>query len=83
MFNSYLLGSGAPAVASFEVTPSDATTFPRAVRAVTINAGGTLAWRGDDGQVNQTGPLPAGTYPLSADRILATGTTATGITGWV
>jgi len=30
-----------------------------------------------------TGPLPVGTYPMLARRIRATGTTATGLTGWI
>ena len=82
-FNAYLQSSNAPAIASFVVTPSDSVDLPDAIRAVTISGAGTLAWRGPDGVTNHTAALPAGTYTISADRILATGTTATGITGWV
>ena len=76
-------GVTAPALASFPVTPSDGADLATPIRAITINAGGTLAWRDRAGVSWSTGPLPAGTYPLFASRILATGTTATGLTGWV
>ena len=82
-FNSYLQSSGSPAIGSHPVTPADDADLPDAIRAVTIGGAGTLAWRGSDGQIYQTAELPVGTYPLSADRILAAGTTATDITGWV
>lgn len=82
-FNTYLQSSNGPAIASFVVTPSDTTDLPDAIRAVTIGGAGTLAWRGPDGETNHTAALPVGTYTISADRILANGTTATAITGWV
>ncbi|WP_323717503.1 spike base protein, RCAP_Rcc01079 family [Paracoccus aminovorans] len=64
-------------------TPSDNADLPDAIRAVTVGGAGTLAWRGPGGGINQTSVLPAGTYAINADRILATGTTATDLTGWV
>lgn len=63
--------------------PSDDADLPEAIRAVTIGTAGTLAWRGTDGASYVTATLPPGTYALGADRILATGTTAADITGWV
>ncbi|MFN3277944.1 MAG: hypothetical protein ACK41Y_06045 [Paracoccus hibiscisoli] len=54
-----------------------------AIRAVTINAPGTISWVSWTGVTCSTGPLPAGTYTMAAMRIRATGTTASGITGWV
>lgn len=73
----------APALGSLAVTPSDSTDLATPVRAVTLQTGGTLAWINREGVAQATGPLPAGTYPLMARRILATGTTATGLTGWI
>lgn len=72
-----------PALASFAITPNDSTDLTVNIRAVTINAGGTLSWVDLSGAVQTTAALPAGTYPLFARRIRATGTTATGLTGWV
>ena len=74
----------APAQGSFSITPNDGADLALAIRMLTIGTlGGTVAWRGVDGVTQNTGPLPVGTYTLSAHRILATGTTATGLTGWV
>lgn len=73
------------AIGAFAVTPSDSADLSKAIRAVTIGtAGGTLSFvSSKDGLVHTTGPLPVGTYALFAKRIRATGTTATGLTGWV
>ncbi len=81
-FSAYMSGASAPAIGSHAVTPSDTVDLPEVIRAVTIGGSGTLAWRGIDGVDYVTASLPAGTYPISAVRILATGTTATDITAW-
>ena len=74
----------APAQGSFAITPADGADLALAVRQITIGtAGGTIAWQGVDGVTQNTGPLPVGTYPIAAHRVLSTGTTATGLTGWV
>ena len=73
-----------PAMGAFAVTPNDSTDLVNTIRMVTINTGGTLSFVcSRDGDTYTTGPLPAGSYPLFASRILATGTTATDITGWI
>jgi hypothetical protein len=78
------VGPNASAIGSFAITPSDGADLAVAVRQITIGtAGGTLSWVGADGTTQNTGPLPVGTYPIAAHRIRATGTTATGLTGWV
>ena len=82
-FSAFSHGTNAPALGAFAVTPSDSADLAEAIRAVTINVGGTLSFIGLDGVIYTTAALPAGTYALSAARIRATGTTATGITGWV
>lgn len=73
-----------PAIGAFAITPSDGADLTLAVRQITIGtAGGVIVWRGVDGVSQTTGPLPVGTYPIAAHRIMETGTTATGLTGWV
>lgn len=73
-----------PARGSFVVTPNDGADLPAAIRWLTIGtASGTVSWMDRDGVTHNTGPLPLGTYALQAHRILATGTTATGLTGWI
>ncbi len=76
-------GANAPALASFAITPNDASDLVEPVRQLTLNVGGTVRWTGRDGFVNNTATLPAGSYALSAVRIHAAGTSASGITGWV
>lgn len=69
---------------SFVITPNDGADLPTAIRQITIGtAGGTIRWWNEYNEEQNTGPLPVGTYPMAAHRILATGTTATGLTGWV
>lgn len=82
-FHAHSLGSAGPAVESVAVTPSDSADLPVAVRAITINTSGTISWISWHGVTCTTATLPAGTYTMCARRIRATGTTATGITGWV
>lgn len=82
-YSPYTHGANAPALASFPVAPSDADDLPTMIRAVTIGGAGTIAWVSQSGVASVTAALPAGTYAIRAARILATGTTATDITGWV
>lgn len=72
-----------PALESFPITPSNDDDLPTHIRAITLNVGGTLSWVSAHGTTHTTAELPPGTYPLLASRIRATGTTATGLTGWV
>lgn len=72
-----------PARGSIAVTPSDTADLASRIRQVTISGEGTIAWVDWDGVQHVTATLPAGTYPMFARRIRATGTTATGITGWI
>ncbi len=82
-FAKFHKGVTAPAVGALAVTPSDSQDLSEEIRAVTLGVGGTLRYFGGDGQTYVTGDLPAGTYPLFAMRICATGTTAQKITGWI
>lgn len=82
-FVSYDGGATGPAIRAYNITPADGTDLTDDIRAVTLNVGGTLSYVGWDGATYNTAALPAGTYPVYARRIRSTGTTATGITGWV
>jgi hypothetical protein len=75
-------GLTAPALGCFAVTPSDLTDLPERIRQVTISEAGAISYVNWEGVTCTSGTLPAGSYPLFATRILATGTTASGITGW-
>lgn len=83
-FETYSPGPSGSAVGSFAITPSNGADLPSVVRAVVVGAAGTIRWRGLDGQVNDTGPLPAGLIlPIQTRQIMATGTTASDLTGLV
>lgn len=73
-----------PAQGSFVITPADNTQLSSAIRRLTIGtAGGTVRWRDVNGTIHNTGPLPVGNYDMAAHVIDASGTTATGLTGWI
>lgn len=76
-------GVTSPAQAAFAITPNDGADLAQPIRQITINVSGTVSFVGRDGATYTTGTLPIGSYPLETSRIRATGTTATGITGWV
>ncbi|WP_128253929.1 spike base protein, RCAP_Rcc01079 family [Falsirhodobacter deserti] len=82
-FQNYAMGVTAPALGAVAITPSDSVDLAEGVCAVTLGGAGTLSFIGTGGTTYTTGMLPVGTYSLFARRILATGTTATDITGWI
>lgn len=71
-----------PARGAFVVAPNNTADLPYPVRQLTLPNGGTVVydWAG---VTWTTGTLLPGTYPMFASRIRVTGTTATGMTGWV
>ncbi|MFD2173329.1 spike base protein, RCAP_Rcc01079 family [Rhodobacter lacus] len=77
-------GLDSPSMGGNAITPSDSTDLPAPVRAVTIGtAAGVIKYvHARTGATCTTGPLPVGQHSIWARRILATGTTATGLTGW-
>lgn len=81
-FSTYAPGITAPALFGFAITPDDEADLTRRVRSVTINGEGVIAYVNWQGETCTTGVLPVGSYPMLAARILATGTTAAGLTGW-
>lgn len=83
MAERYPYGGTEPSPGGRAVTPNDGADLVERVRMVTIGtAAGVIAYVGWDGVTYTTGPLPLGSYPMYAKRIMATGTTATGLTGW-
>lgn len=70
----------------FPITPSDSTDLTDAslgtviIRGLIVNAGGTVIYLDPVG-VSRTVTLPTGCFPVVMKRILATGTTATGLSG--
>lgn len=82
-FNSGSATVTSPATGAWLVSPSDTTDLPEVCRMITIGtATGAVSFIGLDGQTYTTGDLPIGSHPMIAKRIMATGTTATGITAW-
>jgi hypothetical protein len=80
-FDSLTPGLTSPAIGGFEITPDDDVDLPTLPRAIVVGEAGTVAVTFGNGTSVQL-PLTAGViYPIRAQRVLATGTTATGITG--
>jgi len=72
-----------PAGGAYVITPNDDEDLKERIRAITIGGeAGTISYVGWDGNTYSTASLPVGDYAIYAKRILATGTSATGITGW-
>lgn len=80
---SYTNGLQSAAIGALEILPSNTADLSAEIRAVTVGGtAGTITFVSSrDGRTYKTGPLPVGTYAMFAERILATGTTATGLTG--
>ena len=74
----------APATHLFAITPSDTTIFPTATRAIWIGGAGNVAVvaLSDAGSPVTLTAVAAGTLlQIAAQRVMATGTTATDIVG--
>lgn len=75
----------------FPITPNDSTDLTDTVtsgtglgtviiRALIVNGSGTIAYL-DAAGIGRTVTLPVGCFPVIMKRILATGTSATGLSG--
>lgn len=72
------------AVDAFLITPSDSTDLSEVTRAISLEVAGTLAIITQDGTTITIPGLAVGVlHPIGAQRVLSTGTTATGIVGYV
>lgn len=73
-----------PATHAFAIAPADGTDLAETTRAIYVGAGGAIAMRMQSGALVTLAGVPQGTLlPLRADRVLATGTTASGLIGLV
>ncbi|KQM23158.1 hypothetical protein ASE73_02735 [Sphingomonas sp. Leaf24] len=61
------------------ITPSNSADLPELPKALRFNVGGTVVLRGEDGKDVSFTVSDGETLPVRPLRILATGTTATGI----
>ena len=69
-----------PAVAAAAVVPDDAADLAHATRALYVGQGGALAVRMVSGdEVTLAEVQPGMIYPLRVARVMATGTTASGL----
>ncbi len=81
-FKSHRSGLSSPADSGAEITPSDQATLPVVTRALYSGTGGDITVRlasGDTLKLSET--MPGSIYPLRVDKVLSSGTTATGIVG--
>jgi len=78
-----------PASGFINITPSDSANVsvpnnsPMGIRAFTVNVAGDVAVVCQDGSTGTLTVIAGYVYPLRIIRVLATGTTATGIKGWL
>lgn len=81
-FATHHSGLTSPARAAFAVTPSDAADLPQPTRAVYVAGAGDLRVTMVSGDVVTFAAVQPGlVYPLRVARVMASGTTATGILG--
>lgn len=81
-FDSFTAGPTGPVTGGFDITPNDGADLPTLPRALMVAGGGDIAVVMQDGTSLTLPGLAAGViYPVRTSRILATGTTATGIKG--
>lgn len=70
------------AVTAFTITPNDGTVFTTPTRALYVGGTGNVAVRMVDGALPIFNAVPVGAVlPISIDKVLATGTTATLMVG--
>lgn len=73
-----------PAAHGFAVTPNDSTTLSETTRALYVGSAGTVAVLMASGASVTFPGVPSGTVlPVRVTRVMATGTSATGIIGLV
>ena len=83
-FASHAQSLNGPVTGGFDVTPDDTTDLAPLPRALMVSTVGDVAVRFPDGSdMILPGLSPGVIYPLRAARVLATGTTATGLKGLV
>lgn len=83
-FASHVDSLTSPVTGGFDITPADGTDLARVTRALMVTTAGDVAVTFRDGtSLTLPGLTPGVIYPLRVTRVLATGTTASGVKGLV
>jgi hypothetical protein len=83
-FSEFTSGLSSPICGGFDIAPDDSADLQTVTRAFILGGGGDVAVVLKDGDTITLSGLAAGViYPLRVSRVLATGTTATGLKGLV
>ncbi len=81
-FDGYATGLTSPARDATAIVPDDGADLPAATRALYVGGSGDLQVQMVSGQTATFVNMQAGVvYPLRVARVMATGTTATGLMG--
>lgn len=80
-FDGYVLGLESPATNAFAIIPNDTTELPTVTRALNVATSGAVRVTTLSGDTVTLFVAAGGVMPIRVSRILATGTTATGIVG--
>jgi hypothetical protein len=68
---------------SYTITPSDTVDLPYPGAVITVTIGGTVKYTGINNMIDTITLADGGQIPAFARRVWATGTTATGIHGFL
>ena len=83
-FDDAMSGLNSPICGGFDITPDDGADIPTTTRAIMVSAGGDVAAVMKDGSsFTLPGLTPGVIYPVRVVRVMATGTTATGVKGLI
>ena len=73
-----------PVMGGFDITPDDGADLPKVTRGLMVATAGDVAVKFKSGDtLTLPGLTPGVVYPLRVARVMATGTTATGLKGLV
>jgi hypothetical protein len=80
-FANHAKGLESPASVAFAITPNDSTDLSQDTRGIYVGGDGNLVARINGADITFTGVKGGAVYPIRVSRVLATGTTATGLVG--
>ncbi|TRD19819.1 spike base protein, RCAP_Rcc01079 family [Palleronia caenipelagi] len=82
-FKDYSSGLESPATELIEITPDDSAVLPVCVRGLNVAQSGSVRVETVGGSLATIYVVAGGAFPVRVARVLATGTTATGIVGMI
>lgn len=82
-YATFTPGLESPASIAFAIIPSDSTDMAKATRALNVAQSGMVRVKTVGGTTADLFVAAGIAFPVRAERVLATGTTATGIVGLV